>query len=627
MRKSNSTKKPAPLKGSYIKRITAEEISRTYLFETAWEVCNQVGGIYTVIKSKAPAVLENWPANNYVLFGPYFEHEAAALFEPINDSDDPIAQIVAKMNENGFNVYYGSWLVEGQPRTVLFDFNTSWSYLGDLKYLLWEHHNISIPENDDLLNRIVLFGHQFHQFLRYFSEAKCFGKQTIVHIHEWMAASCIPEIRRDNLPVSIVFTTHATLLGRYLAMNDGNFYNNLPHYDWAKEATHFNIEAMVNIERAAAHGSHVFTTVSEITGEECKYLLNREPDLHLPNGININRFEALHEFQNLHLTYKEKINEFVMGHFFHSYSFDLNNTLYFFTSGRFEHTNKGYDLTLEALARLNYKLKETNSDITVVMFFITRNPVAGYNPEVLRLKALLEEIQRNCQQVNDDLSKKLFNHTTKNEGTFSMPDLNSMLDENTTLRLRKNYQNWSSPGLPTVVTHNLINEGGDPIMNFLKMSNLLNHKDDKVKIVYHPDFISSSNPLFRMEYYQFIRGCHLGIFPSYYEPWGYTPLECSASGIPSVTSDLAGFGSYVASTLPESEKAGLYLLKRRNISFEEAAENLSNILLRFVKLNRRDRIAQRNKVEAASVQFDWNKLGKYYLKAYGKARKMTPHFQ
>ncbi len=608
-------------KGAYVKRISNDEMENTSLFEIAWEVCNQVGGIYTVIKSKAPSVLEHWKYDNYVLLGPYFEQSAAALFEPITNSDDPIAQTVDELNQHGYRIFYGTWLIEGRPRVVLFDYRTSYSYLGNLKYLMWEHHHISIPDNDDLLNQIFLFGHQVHQFLSVFSGRFGHEKRIIAHFHEWMAASCIPELRRENLPVSVVFTTHATMLGRYLAMNDSNFYNNLPIYNWAHEAKHFNIEAQVNIERAAAHGSHVFTTVSEITGEECKYLLGREPDIYLPNGLNINRFEALHEFQNLHMHYKDKISEFVMGHFFNSYSFDLNKTLYFFTSGRFEYVNKGYDLTLEALARLNHKLKESRSDMTVVMFFITKNPVTGYIPDVLQHKAMLEEIQRNCQQLNDKLAKKLFYSITSNEEGYKMPDLNSLLDDYTNLLLRQNVQSWKSRRLPAVVTHNLSNEAGDPIMNFLKMSRLLNHKDDRVKIVYHPDFISTSNPLFHMEYYQFIRGCHLGIFPSYYEPWGYTPLECSASGIPSVTSDLAGFGSFVSSHIPEHEKAGLYLIRRKNVSYYEAAENLANMMFRFIRQSRRDRITQRNKVEAASVQFDWNKLGKFYMKAYGLAMK------
>jgi glycogen(starch) synthase len=593
------------------------------LFEVAWEVCNQVGGIHTVIKSKVPSILEHWQKDKYLLIGPYFEHQAAAAFEPIHDAGDDVFKAVQDLNQSGFKAYYGTWLIEGRPRIVLLDFTSSYDYLGDLKYLYWEHHGISFPEGDSLLEQVLLFGHQVHQFVKLFSEVYKKQHKVITHFHEWMAGIPIPEMRRENVKSSIVFTTHATMLGRYLAMNDGNFYDNLPQYNWEKEAVNYNIEAQVKIERAAAHGCHIFSTVSEITGVECKHLLGREPDIYLPNGLNINRYEALHEFQNLHLQYKQKINEFVMSHFFQSYSFDLDKTIYFFTSGRYEYVNKGYDLTLEALARLNYKLKKENVDVNIVMFIITKNPVIGFNPEVLEFKAELEEIQRNCEQLNNELSNNLFKYLTTQEGSFNLPNLNQLIHDYTILRLRRNIQAWKSHKLPTVITHELQDEGKDEIMNFLKSSNLLNLKEDKVKIVYHPDFVSTSNPLFRMEYSQLIRGCHMGIFPSYYEPWGYTPLECIASGIPAITSNLSGFGSYVETHITDPERVGIYVLNRKNKTYHDTAEKLASILFNFIKKNRRERIEQRNKVESSSVQFDWEKLCIYYLRAYGKVVRAT----
>lgn len=600
-------------------QITRDELNESCLFEVAWEVCNKVGGIYTVIQSKVNSVITKWGNNKYVLLGPYIEDQAAANFEPVYDKSDKIAQVVDKMNKSGFRVFYGHWLVDGRPKVVLFDPYYIYHNLGELKYRLWDHHGISTPDGDEMVDQIVSFGHQVFKFFEIYSKSKDPNEKAIAHFHEWMSATPIPDMRKSNLPIKVVFTTHATLLGRYLAMNDPNFYNNLPNYDWAKEAHHFNVEHIVQIERAATHGAHVFTTVSGITGEECKVFLGREPDVILPNGLNVDRFEALHEFQNLHSKYKEKINEFVMSHFFQSYSFDLNKTLYFFTSGRYEYKNKGYDLSLEALARLNYKMKKENIDITVVSFFITRNPFRNMNSTVLRSKAMLEEIDRNCDEMQAQIANKFFKNVLANERAFSMPDLNKMIDDYMVLKLRNNLQSWKTKTLPPIITHDLVDEGKDDIMNFLKTSNLLNHRDDKVKIVYHPDFISTSNPLFRMEYYQFIRGCHLGVFPSYYEPWGYTPLECSASGLPSITSDLAGFGSFVESNIKDTEKIGISILKRRNKSFNDAAEDLSNMMLDFVKMNRRQRIMQRNRVEASSEQFDWNKLGKFYDCAYGMA--------
>ncbi len=591
----------------------------TMLFECAWEVCNQVGGIYTVIRSKIPSIVSKWNKENYCLLGPYFEQQASPAFDPIEDLTDPIGYAVHKMREMGYDVHYGTWLVSGRPRVVLFNPFTIFHKLGEIKYSLYADHYISIEGEDGLINQVLSFGHQVTTFLRIFCSSDYNQQNIIAHFHEWMAGVPIADIRRENMPIKTIFTTHATMLGRYLAMNDHNFYNNLPFYNWEGEAKHFNIFPIVQLERAAAHGSHVFTTVSNITAKECTHLLGRTPDVILPNGLNIERFEALHEFQNLHLQYKEQINEFVMGHFFQSYSFDLDKTLYFFSSGRFEYQNKGFDLTLEALARLNYKMKCEGIDMTVVFFLITRQPFHSFNAQALHSKALMEEIKANTDEITKDLEKKLFYAVTQRNGSYQLPNLNDMIEEHMRLKLRRNVQTWKNNNLPMVVTHNLVNDATDPILNFLRSSNMVNNREDKVKIVYHPDFVNSANPLFHMDYGQFVRGCHMGIFPSYYEPWGYTPLECMASGVPSITSDLAGFGSYIQENFEDCEKMGLYLVNRYNVSYNDSAEQLANLMLRFVKLNRRERISMRNNVEENSTHFDWTNLSAYYFEAYEKA--------
>ena len=162
----------------------------------------------------------------------------------------------------------------------------------------------------------------------------------------------------------------------------------------------------------------------------------------------------------------------------------------------------------------------------------------------------------------------------------------------------------------------MVDDSKDEILNFLRAANLVNNRHDKVKVVYHPDFISTSNPLFKMDYTQFVRGCHLGIFPSMYEPWGYTPLECLASGLPSITSNLAGFGDYVSRNILEHEKLGMYIVDRKSGDFNRTADELADIMFRFVQLNRRERIALRYKSEEASLHFDWSNLGRYYDEAY-----------
>ncbi|WP_372947381.1 glycosyltransferase [Mariniphaga sp.] len=593
--------------------------SNTKLFEIAWEVCNQVGGIYTVIRSKVPSVIEKWGPENYFLIGPYFADQAAAHFDPATDYSTPVGKAVHKMQERGFDVHYGQWIVSGRPNVVLFNPYSVYDKLGEIKHFIWQDYHISLPEQHELLDKVAAFGFQVKEFLRYLcSSGFCSGK-VIAHFHEWMAGLPIPGLRKDNLNIKIVFTTHATLLGRYLAMNDNQFYDHLPFYNWEQEAINFNVKAIVEIERASAHGAHVFTTVSELTGRECTHLLGRTPDLILPNGLNIQRFEALHQVQNQHLAYKEKIHDFVMGHFFQSYSFDLDNTLYFFTSGRYEYQNKGYDLTLEALARLNYRMQQQNSKMTVVAFFITKRPYYTFNPDVLHSKALIEDIHRVCEEIKEQVGRRLYTRITSDNGQYVFPNLSEMVDDYLRLKLRRNVQSWKTKKLPKIVTHTLIDDAKDEVLNFLRTANLVNHRHDKVKVVYHPDFISTSNPLFKMDYNQFVRGCHLGIFPSMYEPWGYTPLECLASGLPSITSNLAGFGDYVSRNIMDNEKQGMYIIDRKSRDFNHTADELADIMLRFVQMNRRERIALRYKCEEASLHFDWSNLGRFYDVAYNMA--------
>jgi glycogen synthase len=590
--------------------------SGSTLFEIAWEVCNQVGGIYTVIRSKVPSVIKKWGKENYFLIGPYFADQAAAHFDQATDFSTPIGKAVLKMQERGFDVHYGQWIVSGRPNVVLFNPYSVFDKLGEIKHFLWQDFHISMPGNDELLDKVAAFGYQVKEFFNYLCSAQLCERTVIAHFHEWMAGLPIPGIRKDNMNIKVVFTTHATLLGRYLAMNDSHFYDHLPYYNWETEAQRFNVKPIAEIERASAHGAHVFTTVSEVTGKECIYLLGRAPDLILPNGLNIRRFEALHQIQNQHVQVKEQIHDFVMGHFFQSYSFDLDKTLYFFTSGRYEYHNKGYDLTLEALARLNWKMQQANSDMTVVSFFITKRPFYTFNPDVLHSKAQIEDIRGVCEEIKEQVGKRIYTEITSVDGPYQFPDLSALVDDYLRLKLRRNVQSWKTQKLPKIVTHTLIDDSKDEILNFLRTANLVNNRHDKVKVVYHPDFIATSNPLFKMDYTQFVRGCHLGIFPSMYEPWGYTPLECLASGLPSITSDMAGFGDYVLKNVPDRDNKGLYIIERNGRDFYQVAEDLANRLLGFVQLSRRERTSLRYRCEEASLHFDWSNLGKYYDEAY-----------
>ena len=342
------------------------------LLEIGWEVCNKMGGIYTVLRTKVPSMMARW-GQRYCLVGPYNHDSAQIEFEPATpeEMDTPIGQAVRQMREMGFGAEYGRWLVMGKPQVVLLHVNDVKRYLADIKFRLWADHQIPVPDGDPLIDDVVAFGEAVRLLMSNLAQREAPRRDLIAHFHEWMAGVAIPMLRKEHWPGSTVFTTHATLLGRYLAMSNPAFYEHLAFFDAHKEAEHFNIACQHGIERAAAHGSHVFTTVSDITGLECKHLLGRDPDVLLPNGLNIQRFAAIHEFQNLHQRFKQRIHEFTMSHFFPSYTFDLDNTLYFYTSGRYEYRNKGMDLTVEALARLNHRLRVAEVPVNVVFFCIT----------------------------------------------------------------------------------------------------------------------------------------------------------------------------------------------------------------------------------------------------------------
>ena len=555
-------------------------------------------------------------AGHYCMVGPYVSKGIQAELEIIDPPSDIFGLAAANLRKRGYDVYDAVWLITGKPRVVLLNPNVvEEKALNVVKYLLWKNHNISIPADNPLISQVVAFGYLTRLFYEEVLKLIPPGQPVIGHFHEWMAGLPILDIKKDKLPVKTVFTTHATQLGRHLAINSPLFYAHLPFFKHDEEAKKFGVQTEESIEYACAHACDALTTVSDVTARECKHLLKRTPEAILPNGLNIQRFEVLHEFQNLHELYKERIHEFVMGHFFHSYSFDLDKTIYFFTSGRYEYKNKGFDLTLEALAHLNDQLKREKSDVTVIMFFVTKRDYHNINADALHYRALMEEIRQVCDEIQKQAGRKLFYESTRRHDN-RLPELNEFIDEYWKLRYRRTIQSWKSNKLPSTVTHKLVDEEQDEIVQFLTRRGIQNKPEDKVKIIYHPDFITSTNPLFSLDYGQFVRGCHLGVFPSYYEPWGYTPLECMASGVPSVTSDLSGFGDYLLKHFPDHNKHGMYVVERGKRTFDWSARQLSGFLYQFLMQSRRERINQRNHVENYSSSFDWENLIIHYQSVY-----------
>ncbi|ORX50631.1 glycogen synthase [Piromyces finnis] len=628
------------------------DMSKPLLFEIAWEVANKVGGIYTVIKTKTPVTVGEY-GDHYCLIGPLSWKTAPMEVEEIEPTSQPLKETLESMRNSGIHFLYGRWLVEGAPAVLLFDISSAHNRMNEWKTDLWCISGVPSPPDDFETNEAIVFGYLVAWFLGEFSHRLNTKKEKvpsdlqisptandlknnyqlihpmsqhpsiysnyhtadhpliIAHFHEWLAGVALILIRKRNLPIATIFTTHATLLGRYLCAGDVDFYNNLKYFDVDAEAGKRQIYHRYCIERGAAHCADVFTTVSHITAYESEWLLKRKPDGVLPNGLNVVKFSAIHEFQNMHARNKEKINEFVRGHFYGHFDFDLDNTLYFFTSGRYEYRNKGVDMYIEALARLNGRLKHYNSPVTVVAFIIMPAATHNFAVDALKGQAVMKQLRQTVVEMQELIGKRILNSAARGQ----TPDLAHILSDEEQIVLKRRIYALKRANLPPITTHNMADDSHDPILNHIRRVQLFNSPSDRVKIIFHPEFLNQNNPLLGMDYEEFVRGCHLGVFSSYYEPWGYTPAECTVMGVPSITTNLSGFGCFMEEMITHPNDYGIYIVDRRMRGIEESVQQLTDFMFEFSQKSRRQRINQRNRTERLSDLLDWKRMGIEYQKA------------
>jgi len=595
-----------------------------WCLEASWEVANKQGGIYTVIRSKASISVKEL-GNKYILLGPLkpsHVHEVEVFSPPPCSALYRSTQVARR---KGWNVLVGKWLIDGSPTVVLFDIGSAAHNMNQWKQELYENTHIGVPHADVECNDIIILGFMMAQFIADFNyqlsqesscsfPGECCGPavanpMVVAHIHEWMAGVALIMIRMWKVDVATVFTTHATMLGRHLCAGALDFYNYLANFNVDVEAGKRKIYHRYCLERAAASLAHVFTTVSEITGEEASYLIKRRPDFITPNGLNVKRMS--HEFQNLHQVYKEKIQTFVNGHFYGHIDFNLDKTLFFFIAGRYEFGNKGGDIFVEALARLNHYLKACDSDVTVIAFIIFPTKNTSFNVESLKGHAITKSLQETIGDIQSKVGMRMYDSCSRG----MTPDASQLLQTDDIVKLKRCILASQRSTWPPITTHNVSNPEKDPVLMALNRCSLLNAPTDRVKVVFHPDFLNSDNPLLGLSYEEFIRGCHLGCFPSYYEPWGYTPGECTIMGIPSITSNLSGFGCFIQEHVSDPQSYGIFVLDRKFISVEESVRNLAQCMFDFTQLSRKQRIIQRNRTERLSDLLDWKRLHKYYTQA------------
>uniref|UniRef100_A0A8D3DS59 Glycogen [starch] synthase n=1 Tax=Scophthalmus maximus TaxID=52904 RepID=A0A8D3DS59_SCOMX len=483
------------------------------LFEVAWEVTNKVGGIYTVIQTKAKITADEW-GENYYMIGPYFEQNFQTQVEACEPPNPTIRKAMNTLIENGCQVHFGHWLIEGSPYVILFDIASAAWNLERWKGDLWQTCNIGLPYHDREANDSLILGSLIAWFVSY-------------KVRDHQNCCCV----------------------------DGT-------------------------------------------------------DVVTPNGLNVKKFSAMHEFQNLHSTSKARIQEFVRGHFYGHLDFNLEKTLFFFIAGRYEFSNKGADIFLESLSRLNYMLRVRN-DVTVVVFFIMPAETNNFNVESLKGQAVRKQLWDTAHTVKEKFGKKLYDALLK--GTI--PDMNSILDRDDFTIMKRAIYATQRHSLPPVTTHNMLKDSTDPILSNIRRIGLFNARSDRVKIIFHPEFLSSTSPLLPMDYEDFVRGCHLGVFPSYYEPWGYTPGECTVMGIPSVTTNLSGFGCFMEEHVSDPAAYGIYVMDRRFRSADDSCNQLTQFMFSFCQQSRRQRIIQRNRTERLSDLLDWRYLGRFYIHA------------
>lgn len=433
-------------------------------------------------------------------------------------------------------------------------------------------------------------------------------QKIVAHFHEWLSAIGLIFIKIWELPVATVFTTHSTLLGRYLSSDGVLVHRHVkmikdPH----QEAENRGILHRHRIEFVATQWADVFTTVSNVTAKETKYLLHRRPDVITQNGLHIESPTEEEADQSKVASNRNKIEEFLWTHFYGHVFFERDNTLVMFSAGRYEYRNKGVDLIIESLIRLNHLL--SNTDITVYFFFIYPTKTFDLNAETLRRVFDVGRLKREMKKVAEASGE-----------SFNDVDHPWLDGEPIPAGLEETFLYARQLSLPPVTTHNILFWESDLITYHLRRAELLNSKHDRVKVIFYPRFLTEDGPLLGMTYNDFVRASDLGVFPSLYESWGGTPAECIYQGTPTVTTNLAGFGRYTIDVARHASENGVHVIDREKKTEEEQIQELTDTMYRFTQMSREERQMQRERAKRlAKTLLDWRKVSWQYQ----TARKMA----
>ena len=539
-----------------------------YIFESSWEVCNKVGGIYTVLSTRAKTLQENFK-DRIVFIGPdiwqgkecpYFQEEKF-VFGDLDFIDDWMAE----NKENGLNFRMGRWLVPGNPIAVLVDFKPLFAQKNEIYTWLWEEYQVdslhAYGDYDEASMFSYAAGLVVENIYKWLIAGDGSKPKVVYHANEWMCGLGALYINNKVPDIATIFTTHATSIGRSIAGNQKPLYDYLFAYNGDQMAEELNMQSKHSIEKQTAWNVDCFTTVSEITANECVELLDKPVDVVLPNGFDDSFVPKPQVFGRKRKLARRKMLEVASALI--GKNFD-DDTLIVSTSGRYEFRNKGIDVFIEAMNRL---LRDRDLKKEVLAFIV----VPGWVGE-----------------PREDLKERL----------SSVPP-----------------RVWNTPLEVPQVTHWLHNMGHDNVLNMMKFYDMHNRLDDKVKVIFLPCYLDGNDGILNLNYYDVVLGNDLCIYPSYYEPWGYTPLEAIAFKVPCITTDLAGFGRWANKEFGHEGRItdGVKVIHRTDYNYSEVADMIKDAVSYYSNLTDKEIEKCRKQAGDLSKKALWKEFIKYSI--------------
>ena len=531
-----------------------------YIFESSWEACNKVGGIYTVLSTRAKT-LQDKMKDRIIFIGPNCWHDISSPYfieEPTLFEDWK-----NKADTEGLSLKIGRWDIPGEPISILVDFEPFYREKNNIYGKMWELYGVDSLHSYGDYDEASMFSYAAAKVVESFYKYYLDGSKSVVyHGNEWMTGLGLLYIHHKLPQIATLFTTHATSIGRSIAGNNKPLYDYLFAYNGDQMAGELNMQSKHSIEKQTAKYADCFTTVSEITANECKELLDKSVDKVLPNGFENNFIPKGATFTKKRKAARKRLLNVANA----LLGTDLgDDTLIISTSGRYEFRNKGIDVYIEAMNRLK---RDKNLNKNIIAFIETPGWVG---------------------EPRKDLTDRLASNQT-----------------------------FDTPLEIPMVTHWLNNMSHDNVLDMLKYLDMHNLKDDKVKIIFLPCYLTGNDGVINMSYYDLVLGNDLCIYPSYYEPWGYTPLEAIAFKVPCITTDLAGFGLWANSEKGEYSEIedGVKVIHRTDYNYSEVADVIKDTVSKFSNMTDVQIKKCRANADKLSKKALWREFIEFYYDAY-----------